>query len=88
MKKFGVLREKIPFLAVLSCCVVVFAISGAVKSAEEAESTMAQAVNKQVVLLDAGHGGIDSAGGAGEPAGGDPGHPDARRRAVHDHDRT
>ena len=62
MKKFGALREKIPFLAVLSCCVVVMAISGAVKSAEEAKSTMAEASEKQVILLDAGHGGIDSGG--------------------------
>ena len=62
MKKFGVLREKIPFLALLSCCVVVLAISGAVKSAEESKSTMAEASGKQVILLDAGHGGIDSGG--------------------------
>ena len=62
MKKFGVLREKIPFLALLSCCVVVLAISGAVKSAEDSKSTMAEASDKKVILLDAGHGGIDSGG--------------------------
>ena len=62
MKKFGALREKIPFLTLLSCCVVVLAISGAVKSAQDAKSTMAETENKQVILLDAGHGGIDSGG--------------------------
>lgn len=62
MKKFGALREKIPFLGLLSCCVVVLAISGAVRSAEKSESTMATASDKQVILLDAGHGGIDSGG--------------------------
>ncbi len=62
MKKFGALREKIPFLGLLSCCVVVLAISGAVRSAEKSESTMAAASDKQVILLDAGHGGIDSGG--------------------------
>lgn len=62
MKKFGALREKIPFLALLSCCVVVFAVSGAVRSAEKSESTMANATEKQVILLDAGHGGVDSGG--------------------------
>ena len=62
MKKFGAIREKIPFLAVLSCCVVVMAISGAVKSAEQSKSAMAETSDKQVILLDAGHGGIDSGG--------------------------
>lgn len=62
MKISEKLIKKIPHLTVMACCCVVLAISGAVKSAENAEKTMAGTVKKQVILLDAGHGGPDGGG--------------------------
>lgn len=51
------LKEKLPTLCVAACCCAVLIISGIAKKAEEAHTTMADADKKQVIVLDAGHGG-------------------------------
>lgn len=62
MKISEKLIKKLPAAAAMACCCVVLAISGAVKSTQNAEKTMANASQKQVILLDAGHGGPDGGG--------------------------
>ena len=62
MKVSEKLIKKIPHVIAFACCFVVLAISGAVKTTENAKATMAEAPKRQVVLLDAGHGGPDGGG--------------------------
>ncbi|MBQ8613201.1 MAG: N-acetylmuramoyl-L-alanine amidase [Ruminiclostridium sp.] len=56
------LKEKIPFITVMACCCAVLAISGVAKKTETSESAMATAGEKQVVIIDPGHGGPDGGG--------------------------
>ena len=58
----GKLKEKIPVIMALICCFVVLAVSGAVKAGDGSEAVMASGGEKQIVVLDPGHGGED--GGA------------------------
>lgn len=64
MKISEKLMKKLPAATAMLCCLVVLAISGAVKSTENAKKTMANATDskRQVILLDAGHGGPDGGG--------------------------
>ncbi len=56
------LKDKIPVMAAIGCCLAVLAISGVANSVENSESAMAQAGEKQVIILDPGHGGADGGG--------------------------
>lgn len=56
------LKDKIPFIAAMACCCAVLAISGIAKNAENSESAMAGADEKQIVIIDPGHGGPDGGG--------------------------
>lgn len=62
MSKIKILKNKIPFIITLFCCVTVAALAASVKASEGAKAaqTAAQSSPKQVVILDAGHGGLDS----------------------------
>lgn len=58
----GKLKEKIPVIMALICCFVVLAVSGAVKAGEDSEAVMASGGEKQIIVLDPGHGGADGGG--------------------------
>jgi N-acetylmuramoyl-L-alanine amidase len=57
-----ILKNKIPFIITLFCCVTVAALAASVRAAEspKASETAADASEKRVIVLDAGHGGLDS----------------------------
>ena len=52
------LKNKLPFLVTLVCCVTVAALAAAVRGNDggNAAQTSAQASPRQVIVLDAGHG--------------------------------
>ena len=62
MANIKILKSKIPFIITLFCCVTVSALAASVRAAEDrkAAETAAQTEPKQVIVLDAGHGGLDS----------------------------
>ena len=62
MANIKILKNKIPFIITLFCCVTVAALAASVKAGEnkKAAEVSANAAPKQVVVLDAGHGGLDS----------------------------
>ena len=62
MENLKIFKGKIPFLITLVCCVTVAALAAGVRASDTAkiQETAAQALQKQVIVLDAGHGGIDS----------------------------
>ena len=57
MAGIKILKNKIPFIITLVCCVTVAALAASVRAAEgtRAAEASAQAKEKQVVVLDAGH---------------------------------
>ena len=62
MERIKILKSKIPFLITLVCCVTVAALAASVRAAESAKAaqTAAESSPKQVIVLDPGHGGLDS----------------------------
>lgn len=62
MANIKILKNKIPFIITLFCCVTVSALAASARAAEgrKAAETAAQSAPKQVIVLDAGHGGMDS----------------------------
>lgn len=62
MAGIKILKNKIPFIITLFCCVTVAALAASVRAAESKKTaeTSADVREKQVIVLDAGHGGIDS----------------------------
>ncbi|MBP5605007.1 MAG: N-acetylmuramoyl-L-alanine amidase [Ruminiclostridium sp.] len=62
MANIKILKNKIPFIITLFCCVTVGALAASARASEagKATETAAQSVPKQVIVLDAGHGGLDS----------------------------
>ncbi len=56
------LKNKLPFIVTLACCVTVAGLAAGVRAADSADAAEAAAVvsPKQVIVLDAGHGGLDS----------------------------
>ena len=62
MANIQILKNKIPFIITMVCCTVVAALAASVKAAEstKAAEAAAQTSPKQVIVLDAGHGGLDS----------------------------
>ncbi len=56
------LKDKIPFITAMACCCAVLALSGLANKVEDSESAMTEAADKQIVVLDAGHGGADGGG--------------------------
>lgn len=59
MANIQILKNKIPFIITLFCCVTVAALAASVRAAESAKAdaaaAAAEAKPKQVVVLDAGH---------------------------------
>lgn len=62
MAGIKILKNKIPFIITLFSCVTVAALAAAVHASggAGAAETSATAEEKQVIVLDAGHGGLDS----------------------------
>ena len=62
MAGIKILKNKIPFIITLVCCVTVAALAASVRAGQSMKTAeaSAQAREKQVVVLDAGHGGLDS----------------------------
>ncbi len=62
MANIKILKNKIPFIITLVCCCMVAALAAGAKAAERAAytETSVKAAEKQVIVLDAGHGGLDS----------------------------
>lgn len=58
----GKLKEKIPVIMAMICCFVVLAVSGVVKAGDGSEAVMASVGEKQIIVLDPGHGGADGGG--------------------------
>ncbi|MCM1335694.1 MAG: N-acetylmuramoyl-L-alanine amidase [Bacteroides sp.] len=59
MKILNRLKKRIPLVLTIFCCCIVAAISGAVNQGVAAREVAVGAVPKKVVVIDAGHGGID-----------------------------
>lgn len=57
MAGIKILKNKIPFIITLVCCVTVAALAASVRAADspKVSETSAQAAEKQVIVLDAGH---------------------------------
>ena len=57
MANIQILKNKIPFIITLFCCVTVAALAASVRAGDEARAAAAAAekVTKQVIVLDAGH---------------------------------
>ena len=57
MENLKIFKGKIPFLITLVCCVTVAALAAGVRASDTAkiQETAAQALQKQVIVLDAGH---------------------------------
>ncbi len=57
-----ILKNKIPFIITLFCCVTVAALAASVRASDSAKAAQTSAAGspKQVIVLDAGHGGMDS----------------------------
>ncbi len=62
MAGIKILKNKIPFIITMFSCVTVAALAATVHAAKEgkAAQTAADADERQVIVLDAGHGGLDS----------------------------
>ena len=62
MANIQILKNKIPFIITLFCCVTVAALAASVRAGDEArvQAAAAETVTRQVIVLDAGHGGLDS----------------------------
>ena len=56
------LKDKIPTVAAVGCCCAVLVLSGVAKSVEKSESAMAETTEKQIIIIDPGHGGPDGGG--------------------------
>ncbi len=56
------LKSKIPFIVTFACCVTVAALAAGVHASDDAKAakTSSEMTPKQVIVLDAGHGGLDS----------------------------
>lgn len=54
------LKSRIPLIVTVFCCFVVGAVSATVKASENAQTASVNSSPKQVIVLDAGHGGMDS----------------------------
>ena len=57
MKIWKKIREKLPVVVTLCCCLAVAGLSALVKGDGKAAPVSAGASLKQVVIIDAGHGG-------------------------------
>lgn len=57
MANIKILKNKIPFIVTLVCCVTVAALAASVRAGQNVKTaeTSAQAKEKQVIVLDAGH---------------------------------
>ena len=57
MANIQILKNKIPFIITLFCCLTVTALAASVRAAqgEQSAEVSANAQNRQVVVLDAGH---------------------------------
>ncbi len=62
MKINKTLKDKLPVIGVMACCCAVLVISGLAKNGEASESVMNESNEKQIIVLDAGHGGPDGGG--------------------------
>ena len=62
MANIQILKNKIPFIITLFCCVTVASLAASVRAGDEArvKAAAAETVTRQVIVLDAGHGGLDS----------------------------
>lgn len=59
MKMFDRIKRRVPLLLAIFCCCIAAAVSGAVNLNNTAREAALGAVPKKVVVIDAGHGGID-----------------------------
>lgn len=59
MNFFHQLKRRVPLILTIFCCCMVAAISGMVNSGNAAREAAVGAVPKKVVVIDAGHGGVD-----------------------------
>ena len=57
MANIQILKNKIPFIITLFCCVTVAALAASVRAGDEArvQAAAAETVTRQVIVLDAGH---------------------------------
>ncbi len=62
MAGIKILKNKIPFIITMFSCVTVAALAATVQAGKKADiaETAAQTESRQVIVLDAGHGGMDS----------------------------
>lgn len=61
MKAVKIIKNKIPLIITLFCCFVVAALSASVKVGQNnAAQAAVNASPKKIIVLDAGHGGLDS----------------------------
>lgn len=56
------IKDKAPTLAAIACCCGVLIVSGVANSVEKSENAMAEKSSKQIIVVDAGHGGPDGGG--------------------------
>lgn len=59
MKSFNQLKRRFPLILTIFCCCIVAAVSGAVNQNNTAREAAVGAVPKKVIVIDAGHGGVD-----------------------------
>lgn len=54
------IKDKLPVVVTMCCCVAVAGLSAIVRGGEETAEVSANASPRRVIILDAGHGGFDS----------------------------